>query len=73
MIFHDKIISLGGIKMAFDGIVTHSIVSELKNVIGYKIDKVYEPDKNTIIFGLYGRQKIWLFFLVYLQIIIDFI
>lgn len=43
--------------MAFDGIVTHSIVSELKNVIGYKIDKVYEPDKNTIIFGLYGRQK----------------
>ena len=43
--------------MAFDGIVTHSIVSELKSIIGYKIDKVYEPDKNTIILGLYGKQK----------------
>ena len=43
--------------MAFDGLITHTIVSELTNIIGYKIDKIYEPDKNTIIFGLYGRQK----------------
>ena len=42
--------------MAFDGIVTKSIVKELKNIIGYKIDKVYEPEKNTVILGLYGKS-----------------
>lgn len=41
--------------MAFDGIVTKAITYELKNLIGFKIDKVFEPDKNTIIFGLYGK------------------
>ena len=43
--------------MAFDGIITKSIVSELKNIIGSKIDKIYEPDKNTIILGLYYQGK----------------
>ena len=43
--------------MAFDGIVTKSITKELKNIIGYKIDKVYEPDKNTVTFGLYGKSS----------------
>lgn len=43
--------------MAFDGIVTKSIVDELKNIIGSKIDKIYEPDKNTIILGLYLNGK----------------
>lgn len=43
--------------MAFDGIVTKSITRELKNIIGYKIDKVYEPDKNTITLGLYGKSS----------------
>ena len=42
--------------MAFDGIVTKSVVSELQGVLKYKIDKVYEPDKNTIILGLYGKS-----------------
>ena len=42
--------------MAFDGIVTHSIVKELKNIIGLKVDKVFEPDKNAITLGLYGRN-----------------
>ena len=42
--------------MAFDGIVKNSIVKELKNIIGYKIDKVYEPEKNTVILGLYGKS-----------------
>ncbi|MFR2197329.1 MAG: NFACT family protein, partial [Clostridia bacterium] len=42
--------------MAFDGIVTKSITKELKNIIGYKIDKVYEPDKNTVTLGLYGKS-----------------
>lgn len=43
--------------MAFDGIVTKSITKELKNIIGYKIDKVYEPDKNTVTLGLYGKSS----------------
>ena len=41
--------------MAFDGIATKKITTELKNIIGFKIDKVYEPDKNTITLGLYGK------------------
>ena len=41
--------------MAFDGIVVKKIVDELQSIIGYKIDKIYEPDKNTIILDLYGN------------------
>lgn len=41
--------------MAFDGIMVKKIVDELQSIIGYKIDKIYEPDKNTIILGLYGN------------------
>lgn len=43
--------------MAFDGIVTKSIVNELTPLIGGKIDKIYEPDKNTIILGIYSQGK----------------
>ena len=43
--------------MAFDGIVTKTVARELQNIINYKIDKIYEPDKNTIILGLYGKCK----------------
>lgn len=43
--------------MAFDGIMTKCITTELKNIIGYKIDKVYEPDKNTVTLGLYGKSS----------------
>ena len=43
--------------MAFDGIVTKSIVTELQNLIGSKIDKIHEPDRNTIILGLYSQGK----------------
>lgn len=43
--------------MAFDGIVTKTVTKELQNIIGYKIDKVYEPDKNTITLGLYGKNS----------------
>ena len=28
--------------MAFDGIVTKSIISELQNIVGSKIDKIYD-------------------------------
>ena len=43
--------------MAFDGIVTKAIVTELQELVGSKIDKVHEPDKNTIVLGLYSRGK----------------
>ena len=43
--------------MAFDGIITKSVIKELQNLINYKIDKVFEPDKNTIVLGLYGKGK----------------
>ena len=39
--------------MAFDGIVTKAITSELQQIIGGRIDKVYEPTKNDIILGFY--------------------
>lgn len=42
--------------MAFDGIVTKSIIDELNILIDCKIDKIYEPNKNTIILGLYGNK-----------------
>ena len=43
--------------MAFDGIVTKAIVTELQELIGSKIDKIHEPDKNTIVLGLYLNGK----------------
>ena len=39
--------------MAFDGIVTKAITSELQQIIGGRIDKVYEPTKNDILLGFY--------------------
>ena len=40
--------------MAFDGIVTQAITHELKNdLIGGKIDKIHQPNKNTILLGIY--------------------
>ena len=39
--------------MAFDGIVTKAINSELQQLIGSRIDKIYEPNKNDIILGFY--------------------
>ena len=41
--------------MAFDGIVAKKIVDELNSLVDYKIDKIYQPDKNTVIIGLYGN------------------
>ena len=40
--------------MAFDGLMTYSIVKELQNVIiGGKIDKIFEPNNNEILLGIY--------------------
>lgn len=42
--------------MAFDGITTKKIVAELNdNIIGGKINKVFEPNKNEIILGIYSH------------------
>ena len=42
--------------MAFDGLTLRAITCEIKNLIGYKIDKVFEPTKNDIVLGLYGKK-----------------
>lgn len=44
--------------MAFDGIVLKQVVSELTNcLIDGKINKVYEPNNNEIILGIYSSGK----------------
>lgn len=43
--------------MAFDGIVTKAIASELQQLSGARIDKIYQPNKNTIILGFYYCGK----------------
>ena len=43
--------------MAFDGLVTKSIASELQQLSGARIDKIFEPNKNTIILGCYLDGK----------------
>ena len=44
--------------MAFDGIITKQVVCELEqNLIGGKINKVFEPNKNEIILGVYNNGK----------------
>ena len=44
--------------MAFDGIVTKCIVTELSNlIINCKVNKIYEPTKNDIVLNLYGNSK----------------
>ena len=39
--------------MAFDGIVTKAIASELQQLSGARIDKIFQPNKNDIILGFY--------------------
>ena len=39
--------------MAFDGIITKTISSELNLLSGARIDKVFQPNSNTIILGFY--------------------
>jgi len=43
--------------MAFDGIVAKSIIKEFTPLIGGKIDKIHEPDRNTIILGIYSQGR----------------
>ena len=39
--------------MAFDGIVTKHIACELQNLKGARIDKIFQPNSNLILIGLY--------------------
>ena len=39
--------------MAFDGVTTKIIADELQNLSGSRIDRVYQPNKNEIVIGLY--------------------
>ena len=43
--------------MAFDGIVTKVITSELQELSGARIDKIFQPSKNNVILGLYNNGK----------------
>ena len=43
--------------MAFDGIVTKAITTELSELNGARIDKVFQPNKNEILLGLYLNKK----------------
>lgn len=46
--------------MAFDGIVTKAICSELSNLSGARVDKIFQPNKNTINIGMYINGKNYL-------------
>ena len=42
--------------MAYDGLVNYSVVNELKEkIINGKIDKIYEPNFDEVILGIYSN------------------
>ena len=42
--------------MAYDGLVNYSVVNELKNkIVNGKIDKIYEPNFDEIVLGIYSN------------------
>ena len=43
--------------MAFDGLVTKCICNELNCLINGKINKIFEPNNNEIILGIYSGGK----------------
>lgn len=44
--------------MAFDGITTKAVITELQNnLIGGKINKIFEPTKNEILINIYNREN----------------
>ena len=51
--------------MSFDGIILKGIISELnRSIIGGKINKVFEPNKNEILLGIYSNSTNYLLDLV---------
>jgi len=48
----------GSVSMAYDGITMHFVKKELENcLIGGKIHKIYQPNKNEILLGVYANGK----------------
>jgi predicted ribosome quality control (RQC) complex YloA/Tae2 family protein len=47
--------------MSYDGLVTGAIAHQLqKTLAGGKIDKIYQPEKDELIFHIHsGREKIF--------------
>ena len=44
--------------MAFDGFITKAIITELNNeIIGAKVNKINQPNKNEIYLNLYNEGK----------------
>ena len=43
--------------MAFDGIVCKGIATELNNLVGARVEKIYQPERNTVTLGLYSNGK----------------
>ena len=42
--------------MAYDGLVNYYVVNELKNkIVNGKIDKIYEPNFDEIVLGIYSN------------------
>ena len=49
---------IGGIYMSYDGIVTRSVVNEPQDtLIGGRIDKVYQQEKDEILIKVYSRGE----------------
>ena len=47
----------GDYKLAYDGITCKAIANELNKLSGARIDKVFQPNKNTVILGFYINGK----------------
>ena len=44
--------------MAFDGIIANMITNELKcSLINGKVNKIFEPNRNEILIGIYSNAK----------------
>ena len=43
--------------MAYDGITCKAIALELNTLAGARMDKVFQPNKNTIVLGFYKDGK----------------
>ena len=44
--------------MAFDGITTKAVITELQNkIIGGKVNKIFEPTKNEILLNIYNKEN----------------
>ena len=43
--------------MAFDGITTRAISSELQELSGARIDKIFQTTKNNVLIGMYNNKE----------------